>query len=171
MRLRHLAAVAALAGLSATGLITAEAAGPVLPRPTPALSLPDAAGATVSLASRTGRVVLVDFWASWCAPCKVAFPAYDALHREFADRGFDVLAVNVDEERKAADAFLAGRRYSVTVLFDPKGTSPAAFKLTGMPTSYLVDRKGVVRFAHEGFHPTTIGEYRREIELLLQETP
>ena len=155
--------------VAAPGLHAAE---PLVPKPTPPIALPDhASGATVTLDSLKGRVVLVDVWASWCAPCKVAFPAYDALFREFRDKGFDVLAVNVDEDRKAAAAFLQGRTFQLRVLLDPKGTVPAAFKLKGMPTSYLIDRKGVARFAHEGFNDKVLAQYRQEIELLLQEKP
>lgn len=149
----------------------AGAADAVVPKVTPAITLPDAAGAPVSLASHRGKVVLVDIWASWCVPCKVAFPAYDALYREYRSRGLEVLAINVDEERKAANAFLDGKNFQVRVLFDPKGTAPTGFKLKGMPTSYLVDRKGVTRFAHEGFNNQVLAEYRRQIEQLLEEQP
>ncbi len=149
----------------------ARAADAIVPKVTPAITLPDATGAPVSLASHRGKVVLVDIWASWCVPCKVAFPAYDALYREYRSRGLEVLAINVDEERKAADAFLDDRHFQVRVLFDPKGTAPTGFKLKGMPTSYLVDRKGVTRFAHEGFNDKILAAYRRQIEQLLEEAP
>ena len=149
----------------------ARASDAVVPLVTPALVLPDASGTSVSLASFRGKVVLVDIWASWCAPCKAAFPAYDALYREYRGRGLDVLAINVDEQRKAATAFLDGRDHQVHVLFDPKGLAPTGFKLKGMPTSYLIDRKGVTRFAHEGFNAKVLAQYRREIEQLLEETP
>lgn len=162
------ATVAVMAFLAASPLRAADA---IVPKPTPAISLPDVGGAQVTLESLKGKVVLVDVWASWCVPCKAAFPAYDALRAEFVDRGFEVLAVNVDEDRKAAMAFLDGRRYQVRVLLDPKGTVPTAFKLKGMPTSYLIDRKGVARFAHEGFNEKLLAQYRREIQQLLQEAP
>lgn len=147
----------------------AVAADAIIPRTTPSLTLPDAAGAPISLESLKGKVVLVDIWASWCVPCKTAFPAYDALFREFHDRGLDVVAINVDEERKAANAFLEGRPHVMRVLFDPKGLAPTGFKLKGMPTSYLIDRKGVTRFAHEGFNDKILADYRREIVQLLEE--
>lgn len=172
MRVRVVAlCLAGCAVALALGTRPAHAAEPLVPKVTPAITLPDAAGSLVSLASLKGKVVLVDIWASWCVPCKVAFPAYDALHREYMARGFEVLAINVDEDRKAANAFLDGRSYQVRVLFDPKGTAPTSFKLKGMPTSYLVDRKGVTRFAHEGFNDKALVEYRRQIEQLLEEKP
>src|SRR5436190_5537443 len=113
-------------------------------RPAPPISLPDRNGAVITLQSLRGRVVLLDIWASWCPPCRAAFPAYDALYREYREKGFDVLAVNVDEKRAAADGFLSGRDFQMRVLFDPKGTAPAGFNLRGMPTSYLLDRHGAI---------------------------
>lgn len=170
-RLSARVVIMALGAVLATTPELGAAADPSRPGLTPSLSLPDATGAAVSLESLKGRVVLVDIWASWCPPCKAAFPAYDALFTEYRDRGLEVLAINVDETRKAADAFLRGRTYAVRVLFDPTGSAPAGFKLKAMPTSYLVDRKGVTRFAHEGFNERVLAQYRREIEQLLEEMP
>ena len=87
------------------------------------------------------------------------------------EKGFEVLAVNVDEKRSAADAFLEGREDKVRVLFDPKGQAPTSFNLRAMPTSYLIDKHGVVRFAYEGFNEKLMPRYRREIEQLLEEAP
>src|SRR5512138_2346761 len=117
------------------------------PRKTaPELTAATADGRAVKLSELRGQVVLVDFWASWCAPCKTSFPALDALSREYRPRGVEVLAVNVDERRRDADAFLAARPHSMTVLFDPKGASAESFGVKGMPTSFLIDRQGVIRF-------------------------
>lgn len=170
---RATTAVVALALAGAALLTTrgADAAGGSVGATAPALSLPDRKGALVSIESLRGRVVLVDIWASWCPPCKAAFPAYDALFREYRQRGLDVLAVNVDEKRSAADAFLEGRDFQVRVLFDPKGSAPTGFKLRAMPTSYLIDRRGTTRFSHEGFNDKVLAQYRREIEQLLEEKP
>jgi peroxiredoxin len=140
-------------------------------RMAPKVSLPDQHGNTVSLASLRGRVVLVDIWASWCPPCKAAFPAYEDLFQEYGARGFDVLAVNVDEKRGAADEFLSGRQFQMHVVFDPKGAAPAAFNVRAMPTSYLIDKRGSIRFVHEGFTDKSIAQYKHEIEQLIAETP
>ncbi len=126
-------------------------------------------GIPVSLAGLRGRVVLVDFWASWCAPCRRAFPEIDRLYADLGPRGFEVLAVNLDERRQDANAFLADRPHKVTVVFDPKGTSAEAFGLSGMPSSFLVGRDGKVRFVHVGYTEAVLGAYRREIEQLLSE--
>jgi thiol-disulfide isomerase/thioredoxin len=114
-------------------------------------------------------VVLVDFWASWCAPCKESFPVLDSLHEELNSEGLEVVAVNVDEDRKSAQAFLAGRSPSLTVLFDPEGRMPEAFKVEGMPSSFLIDREGLVRFRHMGFTTQTRADLRREVSILLKE--
>ena len=140
-------------------------------RMAPQVSLPDQAGKTVSLSSLRGRVVLVDIWASWCPPCKAAFPAYEDLFQEYGPRGFDVLAVNVDAKRSAADEFLSGRHFQMHVVFDPKGDTPAAFNLRGMPTSYLIDKRGSIRFVHEGFTDKLLAQYKHEIEQLIAEQP
>ncbi len=136
----------------------------------PDLRLPASDGTVVSLAASRGKVVLVDFWASWCGPCKASFPALDALYQDLRDRGFEVIAVNVDEHRSDAAAFLADMPHSMPVVFDPKGTAPRAFGVAGMPTSFLIDRSGRVRFVHTGYTAKTIDAYRKEIEQLLAES-
>ncbi|MFN8645032.1 MAG: TlpA disulfide reductase family protein [Candidatus Binatia bacterium] len=139
--------------------------------PAPAIELPAEAGAPVALASLKGKVVLIDVWASWCVPCKAAFPAYDEMYRKYKDRGFEVLAVNVDEKRADAEKFLRDRKHVLKVVFDPKGEAPLKFKVRGMPTSFLVDKRGNIRFAHEGFTAKDIALYRRRIDALLAEAP
>jgi cytochrome c biogenesis protein CcmG/thiol:disulfide interchange protein DsbE len=135
--------------------------------PAPAFSLKDRDGRVHTLADFKGRVVLIDFWASWCAPCKQSFPALDSLHQEFHDVGLEVVAINVDEDTKNAHEFLAGKSPVMTVLFDPKGKSPEAFKVEGMPSSFLIDRDGRVRFRHQGFTAQTKADFRREISILI----
>ena len=137
--------------------------------PAPAFNLKDKTGQVRTLAEFKGRVVLVDFWASWCAPCKASFPALDSLHEELHHEGLEVIAINVDEEHKDALAFLSGKSPSMTVLFDPQGKSPQDFKVEGMPSSFLIDREGNLRFRHMGFTAQTKAEFRREIGVLLKE--
>jgi cytochrome c biogenesis protein CcmG, thiol:disulfide interchange protein DsbE len=126
-------------------------------------------GAPVQLAAYKGKILLVDFWASWCVPCKTSFPALDAIYREYQGRGLEVLAINLDEARKNADAFLVAHPHRMTVLFDPKGTAPLAFGVKGMPSSFLIDRTGAIRFSHMGYSDNVDVQYRREINQLLTE--
>jgi thiol-disulfide isomerase/thioredoxin len=139
------------------------------PWPAPSFSLKGMTGQARTLSEFKGRVVLIDFWASWCAPCKESFPALDSLHEELNGEGLEVVAINVDEDRKSALAFLAARSPSLTVLFDPSGRTPEAFKVEGMPSSFLIDREGFVRFRHLGFTAQTKTDFRREISILLKE--
>ena len=155
--------------LSLAGGLASAADAVVKPWPAPAFSLKDKAGQVRTLAEFKGRVVLVDFWASWCGPCKASFPALDSLHEELHGEGLEVVAINVDEDRKDAQAFLEGRSPSMTVLFDSQGRSPEDFKVEGMPSSFLIDREGNVRFQHMGFTEQTKADFRREIAFLLRE--
>jgi len=157
------------AAVIGTGLLLAGSARAADPKPAPDVTLQDGKGAIVRLADYKGKVVLIDFWASWCIPCKTSFPALDALYREYQPRGLEVLAVNLDERRRDADTFLAARPHTMPVLFDPKGVSPAAFAVRGMPSSFLIDRAGNVRFTHMGYSDNIAEQYRREIAQLVAE--
>ncbi len=118
-----------------------------------------------------GRVLLVDFWASWCAPCKASFPVMEALHRQYGGRGLVVLVVNVDEKNTALESFLKKNPVSFAVVQDAAHKLVAAADVATMPTSFLVDRTGRVRFLHSGFRGTaTRKAYEQEIELLLKES-
>lgn len=118
----------------------------------PAVSLPQLSGAAeVSLESLRGKVVYVDFWASWCGPCRISFPILDKLQHELGPDGFEVLAINVDEVESDARQFLSDRPVSYLVVRDATGTAPESFGVMGMPTGYLLDRQGVVRVIHQGF--------------------
>jgi cytochrome c biogenesis protein CcmG, thiol:disulfide interchange protein DsbE len=149
--------------------VTADEGANLLGKPAPELRLPTVDGRVVSLEDLRGKVVIVDFWASWCGPCRQAFPALNALFEDYRARGFEVLAVNLDEKRKDADAFLADRPRSMTVLFDPAGKSAKAFGLQGMPSSFLIGRDGKVRQAHSGFNQQILDEYRDKVQQLLRE--
>jgi thiol-disulfide isomerase/thioredoxin len=160
---------AALAAAALTALAAASLAAADPPRAAPTVVLQSGDGARVDLSSYHGKVVLVDFWASWCPPCKTSFPALDALYREYAPQGLEVLAVNLDERRRDADAFLDAHPHQLTVLFDPKGASPVAFGVKGMPSSFVIDRSGKIRFTHMGYSGNVEESYRREIVQLLAE--
>lgn len=115
-----------------------------------------------------GKVLYLDFWASWCGPCRVSLPAMDALYREFNAEGFEVVAVNVDKITADASRFLEQHPVSYYVVTDD-GTLPRRFGVKGMPTAYLIDRKGKVRRVHEGFRPGDDERLRKQIRQLLNE--
>lgn len=117
-----------------------------------------------------GKVVLVDFWASWCAPCKASFPAMAKLHRDFAARGLEIVAVSIDEKPASAAAFWKRMTPPFAGLHDREQKLVQQVEVPTMPTSYLLDRQGRVRFVHEGFHGESSDRaMRQEIETLLAE--
>lgn len=135
--------------------------------PAPAFALPTAAGDTVDLARLRGRVVYVDFWASWCTPCRRSFPWMNGLDARYRDAGLTIVAVNVDKRREDALSFLRDVPARFTVVFDAEGKTPAAFDVKGMPSSYLIDREGRLVAVEEGFHDERAGAIEQRIRGLL----
>jgi thiol-disulfide isomerase/thioredoxin len=148
-------------------LVSPVAASSAKHVPDLALTLTD--GTTIRTTGLEGKVLLLDFWASWCVPCRRSFPEIDALGRELAPRGLAVLAVNVDEQQKNADAFLAAHPHTMRVALDPRGVAAQAFELQAMPSTVIVDRSGQVRFLHQGYTEKTLGQFRGEVLQLLAE--
>jgi thiol-disulfide isomerase/thioredoxin len=130
------------------------------PRPAPAFA---------ALQAQRGKVVLVDFWASWCGPCRQALPAYEALRREYGARGFEVIAVDVDAHPKDGAAALKTLQLSYPQVADPQGALAEAYAVNAMPASYLVDRGGRLRQVHNGFEPEDIEPLRKAVAQLLEE--
>lgn len=126
-------------------------------------------GAPLRLQDFRGKVVFIDFWASWCGPCRLALPQYERLRRELAPRGFEVLAVNVDEERADGLGVLKTLRPSFPVIDDSRGKLASLFNVQAMPSSYLIDRRGVVREVREGFTLEEMPALRASVLRVLEE--
>jgi thiol-disulfide isomerase/thioredoxin len=135
----------------------------------PDITLTALSGKTLRIADLRGKVVLLDFWASWCVPCRKSFPAVDALHRELEPKGLVVIAVNVDEQQKNAFTFLERYPHTMAIAFDPRGEVAQAFNLQAMPSTLIVDRSGHIRFTHMGYTEKTIDQFRAEALRLLAE--
>jgi thiol-disulfide isomerase/thioredoxin len=133
------------------------------------LSGPVHADIAEDLAAFRGQVVLLDFWASWCAPCQQSFPWMQTMKDRYGNGHLVVLAVNLDHARADADKFLARLRPTFEVRFDGSGASAQHFDVHTMPTSLLIDRQGMVRFTHIGFRPASELQYEDEIRTLMAE--
>ncbi|MES2598217.1 MAG: TlpA disulfide reductase family protein [Verrucomicrobiota bacterium] len=148
-------------------LAAVPAAEPTVGSIVPALSglLPGA-----SLPKITGKVVLVDFWASWCAPCKASFATLSRLQQKYGPKGLVVIGIGVDDEMKDYQTFVQKNQPSFTLAHDSEHKAAAFFNPATMPTSYLVDRNGTIRHIHKGFKGgKTEAEYAAEIQALLGE--
>lgn len=132
----------------------------------PEIKLPGIDG-LVHLEKLKGKVVYLDFWASWCVPCRKSFPWMHDIKQSYGDQGFEVIAVNLDKERKLADEFLAGMDVNFKVAFDESGESASRYKLRGMPSSYLIGRDGSVHASHIGFRDKDKRQLESAIKILL----
>jgi peroxiredoxin len=115
--------------------------------------LKDAAGKTVKLSALRGRVVLLDFWASWCVPCKKELPVLAEMAKRLHQRGIEILAVNVDKKRENAETFLRAQGVTMNVLFDPEGAVIDRYEPPKMPSSFVIDKKGLVRYVNASYEP------------------
>ncbi len=120
-----------------------------------------------AIAQHKGKVIYVDFWASWCAPCRKSFPWLYAMQQQYADNSFVILSVNLDAERPLAEQFLSEVQVNFPIIYDPKGETSKKYRLRGMPTSLLIDQYGNGVSSHTVFLEENIPLYEEEIKKLL----
>ncbi len=120
-------------------------------------------GKTTGINNYQGKLVYLDFWASWCGPCRKSLPILNEIRSQYAAQGFEVVAVNVDENLDDALGFLEKYPVDYPILLDPKGKMPQAYKIQGMPTAYLIDKTGKIIYKHVGFKEKD----RKKIEALI----
>jgi thiol-disulfide isomerase/thioredoxin len=123
----------------------------------------------LDLSAYKGRVVYLDFWASWCAPCRLSFPWMNQIQTAFARQGLDVVAVNVDHDRDLAEEFLRRNLSQFKIVYDPAGAIPSSYNIKAMPTTILIGRDGKIRYVHSGFYENQENMYRSHITELLNE--
>jgi thiol-disulfide isomerase/thioredoxin len=127
------------------------------------------AGKKLALSELKGQVVLINFWASWCIPCKEEMPLLDQMYRKYKPMGFTLLGVNVEPESTKAEALLQQKPVAFPVLFDRQSQVSKLYNVTSMPSSVLIDRNGNVRYLHRGYKPGDENTYLDQIRALMRE--
>jgi thiol-disulfide isomerase/thioredoxin len=135
----------------------------------PPIGLADTSGEAVDLEALRGKVVVVDFWASWCGPCREEMPVLEALHKKYQEDGLVIVGVNIDRNRKKMNNFLKGFPVTFRIVPDPKLEVAARYEPPSMPTSYFIGKDGTLRYMHEGFHEEDVSEIESRLQVLLAE--
>jgi peroxiredoxin len=133
----------------------------------PAFTLQSTDGKTVSLAQFKGDVVMINFWASWCGPCRQEMPLLNEIYKQYEDMGFTLLGVNVEPNPRNANAWLKETPVSYPILYDPKSRVSQLYQVQAMPTTVIIDRQGIVRFVHNGYLPGDENKYMNSIRALI----
>ncbi|MDF1782336.1 MAG: TlpA disulfide reductase family protein [Alcanivoracaceae bacterium] len=145
-------------------LSAAEVSGPAKD-----FTLKSTDGSNVKLSELRGEVVMINFWASWCGPCRQELPLLDAIYKEYKDYGFTLLGVNVDEKKEAADKLLTQIPVTFPVLYDPTSSVTELYDVDAMPSTILVDRDGNMRYLHRGYKPGYEKHYDEQVKALVLE--
>ncbi len=138
------------------------------PQPAPDIAI-NTIDKTFKLSDLKGQVVYLDFWASWCVPCRKSFPFMQQMQQKYRNQGLKIIAVNLDKEQKLADIFLKKFDVSFTIGFDKVGDSASAYQLQGMPSTYLIGRDGKLYGSHIGFREKDRGKLEHAIQILLKQ--
>jgi peroxiredoxin len=137
--------------------------------PAPSFTLAARGGQAVSLAQYKGQVVMLNFWASWCGPCRQEMPLLESIYKKYNKLGFTLLGVNVEPDAKAANEWLRDTPVSFPVLYDTDGKVSKLYEVAGMPSTVIIDRGGKLRVVHRGYKPGDENEYLDSIRSLIRE--
>jgi peroxiredoxin len=156
--------------LAAIGLLLGVAGAATISAPAPDFALPSSTGEQITLGDLRGEVVMINFWATWCGPCRQEMPHLEALHQRYENLGFTLLGVNVEDDPEGARKWLTEHaRVSFPILFDSRNEVSKLYEVVAMPSTVIVDRGGAVRFIHHGYKPGYENEYQTQIRALLRE--
>ena len=161
---KPIAAIVAALSVSLPALAGSSPAAPA-----PAFTLASRAGQDVSLEQYKGQVVMLNFWASWCGPCRQEMPLLEGIYKKYNKMGFTLIGVNVEPDSKAAEGFLKATPVSFPVIYDKDSTVSKAYDVSGMPSTVIIDRKGNIRVLHRGYKPGDENEYLDSIRNLVRE--
>ena len=137
--------------------------------PAPQFTLGAKGGSTVSLAQYKGQVVMLNFWASWCGPCRKEMPLLENIYKQYKKSGFTLIGVNVEPDSKAADKWLEQTPVTFPVIYDKDSTGSKSYDVSGMPSTVIIDRKGNIRVLHRGYKDGDENEYLDSIRKLIRE--
>lgn len=137
--------------------------------PAPDFTLKSNSGENLRLSEQRGNVVLINFWASWCGPCRQEMPLLSDIHKKYKKLGFTVFGVNVDKDMASANKILKDIPVAFPVLYDPDGSVSKLYKVNAMPTTIVVDRDGNMRYLHLGYKPGYEDDYVKQIKTLIRE--
>jgi thiol-disulfide isomerase/thioredoxin len=163
---------ASIARLALAGVLACAsplAAAEAINVPAPDFTLESRSGENLRLEDHRGEVVMLNFWASWCGPCRQEMPLMDELYSQYKDLGFIILAVNVDENRDEALRFLDKVPVNYPILYDPESSVSELYEVQAMPTTVMIDRNGNARYLHYGYQPGYEDEYEQQIRELVRE--
>jgi len=135
----------------------------------PDFTLHSRSGHNLRLSDYRGQVVLLNFWASWCGPCRQEMPLLEVLYKRYHKLGFTILGVNVDTDSTKANNYLRDIKVSFPVLYDNQNAVAKNFNVNAMPTTVIIDRNGKMRFMHQGYKPGYENDYRKEVIQLIKE--
>jgi thiol-disulfide isomerase/thioredoxin len=155
--------------LSAALCWSASAASIAPGSPAPGFQLHSSTSTDLSLSDLKGQVVLINFWASWCGPCRQEMPVLEQLYKKYKPAGFTLLGVNVEPKSADAMGFLKSTPVSFPILFDPDSKVSQLYAVPGMPSTVILDRTGKVRYVHQGYKPGDESEYQDQIRSLVRE--
>jgi len=159
----------AVLALGAALCLALPAFGASSGKPAPQFELPSNSGKEVSLAQYRGDVVMINFWASWCAPCRQEMPLLESMYRQYGKRGFVLLGVNVEPDSNAANNWLKQTPVTFPVLYDRDSKVSQLYEVSGMPTTIMIDRKGNVRMIHVSYKPGDENGYMSSLMALIRE--